>query len=111
MTTLYRFFDIHGNLLYVGISAKFGNRLAAHAREKLWFSFATTVTLEHFATREEAEGAEAVAIQTEHPSQNIVCPSEPWSYVAAGKMPGQMRPRDYMPNEFGVNDGQARTDA
>jgi len=43
---LYRFFDESENLLYVGMTKSFANRLQAHANSSCWFSMASKITLE-----------------------------------------------------------------
>jgi predicted GIY-YIG superfamily endonuclease len=76
-TTLYRFFDEKGMLLYVGVSVSAPNRLRQHNRDKPWFSLVSSATFSHFATRQEALRAEAIAIRTEKPLMNVVIPM-PW---------------------------------
>lgn len=71
MTTLYRFFDASGALLYVGIAGRFSARLRAHRREAPWYAAATSITLERFETRAEAEAAERAAIVSERPAHNV----------------------------------------
>lgn len=67
-TQLYRHFDIAGKLLYVGISYDFLKR--SHKGSK-WFYRITTITIEHYETRELALQAETAAIITEKPLFNI----------------------------------------
>jgi hypothetical protein len=74
-TALYRHFDKHGELLYVGISLSAVARLSQH-RNKQWFSQIESVTVEKFATREEAEAAEFTAIREELPKFNIAGASD-----------------------------------
>jgi len=71
-TTLYRFFDSAGRLLYVGISGNPGRRFHQHSGEKPWWADVDRSTMEHFATRAEAEAAEVAAIKTERPLHNVV---------------------------------------
>lgn len=70
-TTLYRFFDVGDQLLYVGITSNPVTRWDNHSRTKRNWQQAVRATLEHFGTREEALAAEAVAIRTERPLWNI----------------------------------------
>ncbi|MBV8664654.1 MAG: helix-turn-helix domain-containing protein [Hyphomicrobiales bacterium] len=70
-TQLYRHFDAEGRLLYVGISLAALTRLAQHKERSHWFAAIATVTIETFATREDAIQAETLAIQTEAPRFNI----------------------------------------
>lgn len=70
-TTLYRLYNKHGVLLYVGISGNPGRRFSQHAEDKLWWGDVADVKLTHFGTRQGAEIAERQAIQSEHPIHNI----------------------------------------
>jgi DNA-binding MarR family transcriptional regulator len=69
-TSLYRHFDSEGILLYVGVSLSQLNRLQQHSRNAKWFDKITSVTIEHFETRELALEAEAIAIMEEEPLYN-----------------------------------------
>lgn len=68
--TLYRFFDQQGNLLYVGISNNWQDRLKQHYKDSAFHDESATITLEHFETRAEVEEAEKQAILTEGPKYN-----------------------------------------
>jgi len=57
-TTLYRFYDVDDALLYIGVAGNPGRRFEQHASHKEWWTDVVRVELEHFATREEAAGAE-----------------------------------------------------
>lgn len=77
-TQLYRHFDIAGKLLYVGISYDFLRR--SHKGSK-WFYRITTITVEHYETRELALQAETAAIITEKPLFNLHSnPGQPVPY-------------------------------
>ncbi|WP_051797284.1 GIY-YIG nuclease family protein [Catenuloplanes japonicus] len=67
---LYRFFDRADVLLYVGITANFGARIAKHARDKPWFDQVVDIRREHYSNRADALTAEKAAIQTEKPLYN-----------------------------------------
>lgn len=67
---VYRFYDVDRNLLYVGCTGDFGNRLAQHSRDKPWWRYVATVTLEHFDDEVAAFAAEAAAIGAESPIWN-----------------------------------------
>jgi len=71
-TTLYRFFNEAGELLYVGITGNTKGRLKHHRKHATWWSQATTHRLESFPTREEAAVAEAHAIRQEAPIHNVI---------------------------------------
>ena len=69
-TTLYRFFAADGTLLYVGITGCKKRRFGQHAQQAEWWLDAASVTLEHFADRNEAMAAEEAAIKAERPRFN-----------------------------------------
>lgn len=71
-TYLYRHFDAFGSLLYVGISLSWLMRTKAHSKSAEWFEEVARVTIEQFATREEAMEAEREAIRREKPRYNVV---------------------------------------
>lgn len=67
---LYRFFDDFENLLYVGMTKSFVNRLQAHANSSCWFSMASKITLEHCESLEDLKEKEIDAIKKESPKFN-----------------------------------------
>lgn len=71
-TDLYRAFAADGSLLYVGISFSALERLRQHRSDSAWFPTMHTLTIERFASREEALSAEAAAIKREKPLCNVV---------------------------------------
>lgn len=71
-TTLYRFFDRHDRLLYVGIAGNPARRHHEHSKSKPWWGEVARSTMEHFPTREEAAVAEVAAIRSESPLHNVV---------------------------------------
>jgi hypothetical protein len=70
-TTLYRFLDRDGTLLYVGITGVGTVRWFTHSRQKEWWPEVATVDLEHYQDRAEARAAELAAIRTESPRYNL----------------------------------------
>lgn len=72
VTTLYRLYDTSGALLYVGITSKRTERFTGHAATAKWWPEITSITLEHFAKRADAESAERTAIKNENPVHNVV---------------------------------------
>jgi hypothetical protein len=78
VTTLYRFFDHHGDLLYVGIAANPSKRFNQHNSKKPWWIEVAEIKLEHFPTRAEALEAERNAIRDELPAHNIQHNGENW---------------------------------
>lgn len=69
-TALYRHFDKHNDLLYVGISLSAIGRLSQHSDVSHWFHHISRVTIEWFPTRREALSAEREAIRKENPRHN-----------------------------------------
>lgn len=67
---LYRFFDEHGALLYVGITKDPTKRAREHSARSEWYPFARSHTLEWFDDRESALDAERAAIRRERPLFN-----------------------------------------
>lgn len=65
METLYRFFNKDNQLLYVGISNNWTQRLKQHYKDSEFFEQVHHATFEHFETRQEVEAAEKKAILTE----------------------------------------------
>lgn len=76
-TDLYRHFDEHGNLLYVGISVTAVVRFSQHRVSAQWYDAIRTMTIEKFNTREEAYKAEQLAIENEKPLFNILFGERP----------------------------------
>lgn len=70
MQYLYRAYGPEDQLLYVGISGNWSERLHAHERTSEWMELAEWVKLERYATREQVEKAEREAILTEAPIFN-----------------------------------------
>ncbi len=67
---LYRFYDKHGQLLYVGITNNPGMRWPKHADEKPWWSEVSGITLETYPDRDSVLAAERRAIMVENPRHN-----------------------------------------
>lgn len=74
---LYRHFDKKRRLLYVGISHDALQRAHAHGKKE-WGHLIVKITVEHFATRAEAEVAEKAAIISESPRFNIQYAAQLW---------------------------------
>jgi hypothetical protein len=71
MPALYRHFDRHGALLYVGISARVVRRPNRRFERAPWFGRVHRVEIEHFATRKEANDAKLIAIVNERPIYDL----------------------------------------
>jgi hypothetical protein len=72
LTCLYRHFDGHGRLLYVGISKRPSARYKQHESQSHWFDDVVRIDIERFPSREAALAAELEAIRTEKPLRNII---------------------------------------
>ena len=72
---VYRMFNAAGVLLYVGISANFGERLKQHRADKAWWSEVEHWTVEDAPSRADALFLEAGAILSEHPLYNKDIPT------------------------------------
>lgn len=70
MTAMYRYYDRHGRLLYVGSAGSWLQRLDAH-RYGPWFRYATSLVIEHHPTLKRAVTAEREAIRSEWPLWNV----------------------------------------
>ena len=80
---LYRHYDLHKRLLYVGISVNAAHRTSQHARDARWFHQVRAITVEHFPSAPQALAAEKVAILMENPIFNKV---RPMQYVAENNL-------------------------
>ena len=80
-TTLYRFFDADGRLLYIGITSAGANRWIEHEHNRAWWSQVASSTTEHYPDGASAAAAETAAIQAEQPPYNtrhrILRPAKP----------------------------------
>lgn len=91
-TTLYRYFDSEGRLLYVGITKNQFDRLDAHAKTQSWWHEVAHGTFTHLDSREEALTAETHAIGTEFPKYNKAGP--------VLELPGQEHLVDLIANNY-----------
>lgn len=69
-TSVYRYFDSAGQLLYVGITGRGVTRQFEHARSKEWWPLVATSDVTHFATRKAALAEEAYQIRWNQPPFN-----------------------------------------
>lgn len=69
-TSLYRYFDRHGILLYVGITGAGIRRNRQHNADKEWWRFVVSQRVEHFASRELAHAQEIALIERFRPPFN-----------------------------------------
>ncbi len=83
---LYRFFDGHDQLLYVGISEAPLARWKGHSKTQPWWNDIDRIEAARYDTRGEAESAELAAIRFESPRYNIRGAKTP-----AGASTGRLR--------------------
>lgn len=74
-TTLYRYFDSDGRLLYVGITKNLFQRQDQHSRTQPWWHEVATATFQHLDNRDSALFAETAAIARELPKYNKAGPT------------------------------------
>jgi predicted GIY-YIG superfamily endonuclease len=70
--SLYRFWTADHVLLYIGRTNRLPTRLNEHNLGKSWWGEVSGVTVQHFDSLAALLNAERVAIQTEHPRENVV---------------------------------------
>lgn len=70
-TALYRFYDAHENLLYVGISNDPWRRWREHVYEKSWYPQVKHQSVTWYDTEDQARATETRAIRRERPRFNI----------------------------------------
>lgn len=68
---LYRFYDSHGDLLYVGISWNPGRRWDTHRRLSRWWKLAVRVEVDVYARERDALHAEVAWIRNARPTHNV----------------------------------------
>jgi excinuclease UvrABC nuclease subunit len=68
---VYRCFDAHGCLLYIGAAVDVRARLVTHRRDQRWWRLVARVEAQRFATWQEAERDEKAAILREQPPLNV----------------------------------------
>lgn len=68
---LYRFYDAHEHLLYIGISNDPRRRWKQHAKSKPWYPQVRHQALTWYASEAAARKAETIAIRQESPQYNI----------------------------------------
>ena len=71
-TALYRFYDAHGMLLYVGITNSPGRRWQQHMEQKSWYPQVRHQAVTWYGGEREARRVETRAIHAERPKFNIV---------------------------------------
>lgn len=69
-TSVYRYYDRDGLLLYVGITGRGTARNAEHNKTKDWWQFVVRQNVDHYRTREEAHTREVELIEDHTPPFN-----------------------------------------
>lgn len=69
-TSVYRYYDKHGVLLYVGITSRGVTRNIEHNLDKDWWQYVTTQDVDHYGTRPEALRRERELIAKHQPPFN-----------------------------------------
>lgn len=70
ITSVYRYYDGRGALLYVGITSRGMKRNQEHNHSQDWWRFTATQTIEHYERREDAERRERELIREFRPPFN-----------------------------------------
>lgn len=69
-TSVYRYYDTHGVLLYVGITKQGGGRNLQHNNKAAWWPHVVRQEVEHHPDRPSAEARERFLIRSYHPPFN-----------------------------------------
>ena len=69
-TSVYRYYDSNGILLYVGITSRGATRNREHNSTKEWWQFVASQDVEHHPTRASAEARERDLIKSRQPPFN-----------------------------------------
>lgn len=69
-TYLYRFYDVGGQLLYVGITGDLPRRMREHGKKKEWWVWVARMEVRVYPSRLLAAVNEHEAIETEDPRYN-----------------------------------------
>lgn len=92
-TSLYRYFDADGVLLYIGISMHPFGRWKQHKASEKETDRVATIKIEWFSNRTLAEVAERDAIRAEGPAWNVMyAKPDPETYVPPPPMQGPHEP-------------------
>ncbi|MES2352104.1 MAG: GIY-YIG nuclease family protein [Pseudomonadota bacterium] len=68
---VYRYYSESGELLYIGATTAFSERLICHNKNSSWFDAVRTITIEHYENYMDAFKAETKAIGAELPRHNV----------------------------------------
>lgn len=70
-TSVYRYYDKHGVLLYVGITGRGMARNAEHNKTQEWWPYVTRQEVDHYKSRRAAGNIEKQLIQQHRPPFNV----------------------------------------
>ena len=70
-TSVYKYFDKNGVLLYVGITGRGASRNSEHNKSKEWWQYVTRQEVVHYTTRRAALNIERQLIQQHRPPFNV----------------------------------------
>jgi predicted GIY-YIG superfamily endonuclease len=70
-TSVYQFFDPNGVVLYIGITSRSTRRQGEHVKTQEWWPLVASQSVEHFATRQEAQRREVELIRRFRPPFNV----------------------------------------
>ena len=70
-TSVYRYYDANGVLLYVGITSRGISRNSEHNTSKAWWPYVVRQDVDHYETRSKALAAERAAIRRFRTSYNV----------------------------------------
>lgn len=70
-TSVYRYYDANGILIYVGITKRGTSRNFEHSSHAAWWQYVASQEVEHYETRAEAHSREVALIQRHRPPFNV----------------------------------------
>lgn len=87
---VYRLYDEHHALLYVGVTNNVDRRMAEHSVDKVWWMEVADIEFDCYGDREEAELEERIVIWQERPRYNIRRDIEQTHIPRPGRRAGEM---------------------
>lgn len=76
---LYRFYNVDGDLMYIGATSDPPGRFKSHQADKEWWGEVAQIRLQHCETRQQLIAAEKAAIEWEQPIHNVLHNKRPAS--------------------------------
>jgi hypothetical protein len=106
-TSVYRYYDQFGVLLYVGITKQGIGRNRQHNADKVWWQWVTLQEVDHFDSRDDAHAREVALIRKYRPPFNVQHNTEhrvlSTAYIAARESGIDLReraPKEQVPLEL-----------